>query len=886
MTRTMMLGVAAASIVFLSSYGGMVSLAQWLIFGVAGFAVGNMVAESGRGLQLGVNPWVAVVVALVIATLVALVLGALAARSTGIYFLMLTLTYAVIGFFFFGQVTTFSGFGGMTGIDPPAFFNDEPKRLYYAGVILSVLVYVAFRAIARTPFGLSLQGVRDDPVRMSSLGFNIQLHRMLAFALAGFVAGTAGILNIWWNGQIDPTSISIGPTLDLLIIAVIGGIGYFEGAWLGAFVFVGANIYIRDLPGIGLLESLPLIGNTLEDRVFAEARFNTVIGLLLLLIMVLSRRASWGSSCASRIGSAVSATAANPTPAPKVRSQRSKELVRDRHGGPRGTSNRPQPTSNGGNTPMNPTRKKRLLSLLGILFAFALLAAACGSDDDDDSSSSDDAAAEEDEAAAEEEEPAAEEEEPAAEEEEPAAEEEMDDEEAAAADGDDDGVIQLGIMGECEGAFGGWHEDVVAGTVLALINEAGATSNSPTTALDGFEGAEIAGVPIELVGIGCGDDTADRAIQEIRTLVEQNGAEVVIGPLSGDEGVAIANYALDHPEVTFINGSSGAQDSTLHVRAPNFFRWNNDGAQWNAGIGDFLKNEAGWETAALIADDYGFGWTSAAGFVADFCAAGGEVVTQVFPPLGETDYTSYVDQLPDPDEVDGYFWVVGGTGTNASLEAFLNAKGELTGDQHSGNLFFSPALAEALGTDIAGAYVGGFASLPGDVSTPAIEEYLASADAAFESISGNASGGEPAEPSLAASIGFMYGYYVNTLGFLTALEAVDGDMSNNHEALRAALSDLDLDAPYGAVSLDQNRQAITDTFVAQLQLDEESGEIVQVTRAIIPAVDQTFGGTWSEDSPPIERDNTPCEPKDLPWHGEGAIPVVDGEPRASSRLTT
>jgi branched-chain amino acid transport system permease protein len=282
MTRTLMLGLAASTIIFLSAYGGMVSLAQWLIFGVAGFAVGNVVAESGRGLQLGWAPWIGVAIALLAATLLALLLGALSARSTGIYFLMLTLTYAVIGYFFFGQVTTFSGFGGMTGIDPPGFFADEPKRLYYAGLVLSILAYVGFRAIARTPFGLSLQGVRDDPIRMSSLGFNVQLHRALAFTLAGFVAGLAGVLNIWWNGQIDPTSISIGPTLDLLIIAVIGGIAHLEGAWLGAFIFVGANIYLRDIPILGDL------GGFIEERVLAPERFNTVIGVLLLVIMLLS----------------------------------------------------------------------------------------------------------------------------------------------------------------------------------------------------------------------------------------------------------------------------------------------------------------------------------------------------------------------------------------------------------------------------------------------------------------------------------------------------------------------------------------------------------------------------------------------------------------------
>ena len=104
--------------------------------------------------------------------------------------------------------------------------------------------------------------------------------------------------------------------------------------------------------------------------------------------------------------------------------------------------------------------------------------------------------------------------------------------------------------------------------------------------------------------------------------MEQDGANVVIGPLSGDEGIAIANYALDHPEVTFIDGISGAQDATLHVQAPNFFRYHGDGAQWNAGLGYTVHNDAGWDTVAVIADDYGFGWTSAAGFVADFCADG------------------------------------------------------------------------------------------------------------------------------------------------------------------------------------------------------------------------------------------------------------------------
>jgi branched-chain amino acid transport system permease protein len=275
LTRTLILGLAASSIVFLSSYVGMVSLAQYLMVGVAGFAIGNMVAESGKGLKLGLDPWLAVVIAVAITTLVALVLGAVASRTTGIYFLMLTLTYAVIGYYVFGQVTSISGFGGITGVSPPDFYAGNPRRLYYTALGLSVAAYLGFRALRRTPFGLALEGIRDDSVRMASLGFNVPVHRMLAFALAGFVAAFAGVVNIWWNGQIDPTSIALGPTIDLLIVAVIGGISHLEGAWLGAFVFVVANNYMRDLP--------------LVDRIgITPERFNTVVGVVVLLIVVLS----------------------------------------------------------------------------------------------------------------------------------------------------------------------------------------------------------------------------------------------------------------------------------------------------------------------------------------------------------------------------------------------------------------------------------------------------------------------------------------------------------------------------------------------------------------------------------------------------------------------
>nr|CAA9352996.1 MAG: ABC transporter, substrate-binding protein (cluster 4, leucine/isoleucine/valine/benzoate) [uncultured Nocardioidaceae bacterium] len=434
--------------------------------------------------------------------------------------------------------------------------------------------------------------------------------------------------------------------------------------------------------------------------------------------------------------------------------------------------------------------------------------------------------------------------------------------------------IKLGVLGECKGPFGGFHEDTVSGVALALKEYAGATINSKTTSLKGWEGAEVNGTPIELVGIGCGDDTADTISDEIRQLVEQEGANVVIGPLSGDEGIAVAEYAKSHPELTVLSGIAGSQEPTLQVQAPNFFRFHGDGAIWNAGMGDILHNQEGWDTVAVIADDYSFGHTSAAGFIADFCGVGGEVTSRVFPPLGTTDYSSFVQQLPDPDEVDGYFWVVGGTGTQAALEAFVNAKGELTGDQHAGNLFFNPSLAQALGTDIAGAYVGGFAVLPGDIQTPEVKEYLASADDTWTTLASGITGGEPGEPSAAASFGFMYGYYSAGVALAQALEETGGDPAP--DVLQPTLAELTLELPYGDISLDENRSGIVDVGLSQLV--EENGEIVQKAVAIIPDVDQTFGGTFSTDTPAPGRDFPPCEERDLPWVGN-AIPVENGVPQ-------
>ena len=107
----------------------------------------------------------------------------------------------------------------------------------------------------------------------------------------------------------------------------------------------------------------------------------------------------------------------------------------------------------------------------------------------------------------------------------------------------------------------------------------------------------------------------------------------MVGPLSGDEAVRSRNYAKSHPTRRSSSAPPGSQDPTLQIAPKNVFRYYGDGAQWNAGIGEILYKKLGWRKAAIIMDDYSFGWTSAAGIIADFCAIGGQITKRVFPPL-------------------------------------------------------------------------------------------------------------------------------------------------------------------------------------------------------------------------------------------------------------
>jgi branched-chain amino acid transport system substrate-binding protein len=413
-------------------------------------------------------------------------------------------------------------------------------------------------------------------------------------------------------------------------------------------------------------------------------------------------------------------------------------------------------------------------------------------------------------------------------------------------------AIKIGIFSNNEGAFAPFEGQTWGGAMLPLINR-GATpvSGDPT---EGVNGAVIAGHPIEIV-YGGSDSTPDKAVEEARRLVEQENVDILVGPLSGSEGIAVANYSKEQPGVTFVNGISGAQDTTLKVRSPNFFRFHNDGTQWTAGLGDYAYNELGWRNVVTIGDDYDFPYSQIAGFVAEFCSIGGNVTKRLWPPLGEEDYSSYITQIPE--DVDGFFMGVGGTGTVAFVKQYGQLRGNLS-DQIMGGIFMTdPVILKELGDQVVGVVTAGMTA--GDSQESSYLDYANGLGEAYPDLEGTAS-----------SV-FAYGYYTAMEAIAQGLEQVDGDLSDDHAAFREALSNLELDAPLGTIKLDENRQAIMDNFLQQIVADTTGDGVPDVkTIKTIPEVDQTFAGFFSPETPSPDRTNPECKTATPPpWTKQG-----------------
>jgi branched-chain amino acid transport system substrate-binding protein len=376
--------------------------------------------------------------------------------------------------------------------------------------------------------------------------------------------------------------------------------------------------------------------------------------------------------------------------------------------------------------------------------------------------------------------------------------------------------VKIGLLATLEGPFAAGGADGMRGAELAVK----------------ARGGVVAGRKIEIIK-GSSDAKPDVAVNATRKLVEQDKVEIMVGPLSGGEGIAVKDYAKTQPNVTFINGGSGAQATTLVNPSANFFRFNTEGAQWMVGLGKAAMDR-GYKRVMVVAEDYAFPYSQVQGFMSEFCRLGGKVPVKAWVPLGGKDYSSVIARIPK--DVDALLVVLGGADGVNFLTQYENSGGDkpILG----GSILVSQDILNYRGKR-RDSLVGTLSAGP---LADAYDEYQKSYPVS--------AGGYPS-PSL-----FAYVYYMNMKAALDGLAAVNGDLSGGQAKYREALSKMVLKTPTGDVRLDANRQAIGTTFVTEVVKDDKGNLFNKVLRKV-DNIDQLLG-MKREDFQMGTRDTPSC----------------------------
>ncbi len=258
LTEILIFAVLAMAIDVLAGYTGRTPLCHGAIFGVATYVAIYVSTQSDGALLL---PLVAGVVA---ATLVAAVFALLAIRTSGVYFLLLTIALGMIVWGMCLRWTSVTGGeNGLRGALRPAALTDQLSFYYVVFAVVAVVALVMWRFV-RSPFGLTLRGIRDSESRMRALGYNVSLHLFLAFTISGFFAGVAGVLYAMFNDFVSPSTVALSQSVEGLLMAIIGGVGTLFGAFLGSAIIIGLENFAS---------------------LYTE-RWQTVLGLIFILIMI------------------------------------------------------------------------------------------------------------------------------------------------------------------------------------------------------------------------------------------------------------------------------------------------------------------------------------------------------------------------------------------------------------------------------------------------------------------------------------------------------------------------------------------------------------------------------------------------------------------------
>jgi len=237
LTQAAIVAVLAMSLDVLLGYTGLPSLGHAAYFGVAAYAVGILATDHQRGFL------VCLAVGLVLATLTAALFGLLAIRATGTYFLMITLALGMVVWgLAFRWVSLTKGDNGIAGVPRPdlglPWSLGAPLPFFYFVLAAALLAWALLGLLVRSPFGLTLMGIRESESRMHALGYNVWLHKYLAFVISGAFAGFAGVFWAYYNGFVSPVDVQLVTSVETLLMVALGGPGTLAGPALGAALIV------------------------------------------------------------------------------------------------------------------------------------------------------------------------------------------------------------------------------------------------------------------------------------------------------------------------------------------------------------------------------------------------------------------------------------------------------------------------------------------------------------------------------------------------------------------------------------------------------------------------------------------------------------------------
>lgn len=257
-TLTLIYALLAMSVDILAGFAGRTPLCHGAIFGTATYVVMYYVSVAGG------SPWVGVALGIVAAVVVSLIFALLAVRTTGVYFLLLTLALGMIVWGVCQRWTSVTGGeNGLRGNVRPDWLAD-PVRFYYFVLLVGLTASFVMWRFVRSPFGLTLRGIRESESRMRSLGYNSTYHLVLGFLFSGLMAGISGVLYAFFNSFVGPSTVALAQSVKGLLMAIIGGVGTLFGGVVGAAIII-------------------ILENVVSS--FTE-RWSMVLGLLFVLTMI------------------------------------------------------------------------------------------------------------------------------------------------------------------------------------------------------------------------------------------------------------------------------------------------------------------------------------------------------------------------------------------------------------------------------------------------------------------------------------------------------------------------------------------------------------------------------------------------------------------------